>query len=351
MQNKSSDFIVLCWMFLNIFMVFSMIFIGGITRLTDSGLSMIDWNLIKGIVPPLNETQWIEKFNDYKMYQEFKIYNPSMDINEFKKIYFWEYIHRIWGRLIGLTFLIPLIYFYFTKKITNKTSKYLFFVTLIGIFQAFMGWYMVKSGLVDKPDVSQYRLASHLITALIIYSVLCFLFWNLYRHNYLGKFKRYKVKNRSFFELNLCLFLVFLTITSGAFVAGTDAGSIYNNFPLMGKNFLPPEPFLLEPKWINFFENTSLIQFSHRILATFTGVIIIYTCLRNLKYFRNTPIEVMLKFLLAMISFQYIIGIITLKYAAPVLIGSMHQMGSVFVLTIIILIISEIVAKKKGVIK
>lgn len=351
MFNKSSEFSVLCWLLVNIVMVFGMIFIGGITRLTDSGLSMIDWNLIKGVIPPLNESQWIEKFNDYKMYPEFKIHNSDMEIGEFKKIFFWEYLHRVWGRLIGITFLVPLIYFYFTKKITKKTSKYLFVISLIGVFQAFMGWYMVKSGLVEKPDVSQYRLASHLITALIIYSFLCFLFWNLYRHNYFSYLKKYIINKRSVLELNICLFLVFLTITSGAFVAGTDAGSIYNNFPLMGKNFFPPEPFLMEPKWVNFFENMPLIQFNHRILATFTGLIIIYTCIRNLKYFRKSLIGILLKCLLLLIVFQYIIGIVTLKYAAPVLIGSMHQMGSIIILTILIVILSEIFLKKKGAIK
>tara|TARA_B100000989_G_scaffold295100_1_gene275431 strand:- start:3651 stop:4706 length:1056 start_codon:yes stop_codon:yes gene_type:complete len=348
MQKNSSEIAVLYWLFVNIFMVFSMIFIGGVTRLTDSGLSMIDWNLIKGIVPPLNESQWIEKFDDYKMFPEFKIYNSDMEIDEFKKIFFWEYLHRVWGRLIGLTFLIPLFYFYFTKKITKKTSKYLFFVTLVGFFQAFMGWYMVRSGLIDKPDVSQYRLASHLITALIIYSLLCFLFWNLYRIKIDKNLKASVIKKRSLFELSISLFLIFLTITSGAFVAGTDAGVIYNNFPLMGKNFLPPDPFLLEPKWVNFFENMPLIQFNHRVIATITGLTIVYTSIRNLKYFRDSIIGILLRLLLIFITIQYILGVVTLKYAAPVVIGSMHQMGSIVVLTILVIILSEIFLKKKG---
>ena len=351
MFKKSSEFPVLCWLLVNIFMVFSMIFIGGITRLTDSGLSMIDWNLIKGVIPPLNESQWIEKFNDYKMYPEFKIYNSDMEINEFKKIFFWEYLHRVWGRLIGLTFLVPLIYFYFTKKITKKTSKYLFFVALVGCFQAFMGWYMVKSGLVDKPDVSQYRLASHLITALIIYSLLCFLFWNLYRYKNIKEIDKLNVDRKNIFGFSICLFLVFLTISSGAFVAGTDAGVIYNNFPLMGNTFFPPDPFELQPKWINFFENTTLIQFNHRVLATFTGFVIVITCLTNIKQFKNTFIESLLKLLILLTILQYILGIIALKLAVPVLIGSMHQMGSILVLSTLIIILSEIFVKKKGVIK
>ena len=351
MIKKSSEFVVLCWLMVNIFMVFSMIFIGGITRLTDSGLSMIDWNLIKGIIPPLNESQWIEKFNDYKLYPEFKIYNSNMEISEFKKIFFWEYLHRIWGRLIGLTFLIPLFYLYFTKKITKKTSKFLFFVTLIGFFQAFMGWFMVKSGLIDKPDVSQYRLASHLITALVIYSLLCFLFWNLYRSRSMIDNEGLNVTNKSILELSICLFLVFLTISSGAFVAGTDAGSIYNNFPLMGKTFFPPDPFILQPTWINFFENTTLIQFSHRVLATITGLTIFYTCITNYQQFKNTLVGSLLKCLILLIILQYTLGVIALKLAVPIFVGSMHQMGSILVLSIIILILSEIFLKKKGAIK
>ena len=351
MIRKSSEIVVLSWLLLNIFMVFSMIFIGGITRLTDSGLSMIDWNLIKGIIPPLNEGQWIEKFNNYKMYPEFKIYNSNMEINEFKKIFFWEYLHRIWGRLIGLTFLIPLFYFYFTEKITKKTSKYLFFVTLIGVFQAFMGWFMVKSGLIDKPDVSQYRLASHLITALIIYSLLCFLFWNLYRFRTINENKELNITKKSIFELSICLLLVFLTISSGAFVAGTDAGSIYNNFPLMGKTFFPPEPFTLQPLWINFFENTTLIQFNHRVLATLTGFMILYTCITNYKQFNHTLVGKLLKFLILLIILQYLLGVVTLKLAVPILIGSMHQMGSILVLSTIVVILSEMFLKKRGAIR
>ncbi len=271
-----------------------------------------------------------------------------MEIDEFKKIFFWEYFHRIWGRLIGITFLIPFIYFYLTNKISKTTSKYLLVVTLIGIFQAFMGWYMVKSGLVDKPDVSQYRLASHLITALLIYSLLCFLFWNLYRYRNSNKNEKLDVNKKSVLELSFCLFLVFLTISSGAFVAGTDAGSVYNNFPYMGKKFLPPDPFTLQPIWINFFENTTLIQFSHRVIATLTGLVILYTCLSNYKQFKHTIIGTLLKFLIILIILQYILGVVTLKLAVPTLIGSMHQMGSILVLSTILVILSELFLKKKG---
>ena len=342
---------IISWLILNLFMIITMVFIGGITRLTDSGLSMIDWNLIKGVLPPLSEQEWKETFENYKLYPEYKLINYDIELSDFKRIFFWEYIHRIWGRLIGLTFIIPLVYFYLTNKLSSKTFKYLGFVLSIGCFQAFMGWYMVKSGLIDKPDVSQYRLASHLTLALIIYGLLLFLSWNLYRFSSLPSSKELTIKNSTLIQIIICLLLVLTTIISGAFVAGTDAGLIYNNFPYMGNNILPPDPFILEPKWLNFFENKTLIQFDHRLLATLTGVFIIYTCIKNLRFYKKTLIKKLLIILLFLIFLQYTLGILTLNLMVPISVGSLHQMGSVAVLTIIIIILSEFYGQKKGAIR
>ena len=342
---------IVSWLILNLFMIITMVFIGGITRLTDSGLSMIDWNLFKGVLPPLNELEWKQTFENYKLYPEFKLINYDIELSDFKRIFFWEYIHRVWGRLIGLTFIIPLIYFYITNKLSLKTFKYLFCVLLIGCFQAFMGWYMVKSGLIDEPDVSQYRLASHLTIALIIYGLLLFLSWNLYRFEYGSQLNKLNIKNTTLLQIIVSLFLVLLTIVSGAFVAGTDAGLIYNNFPYMGNGILPPDPFVLEPKWLNFFENKTLIQFDHRLLATTTGLFILYTCLTNFKFYKKTLIKKLLITLSLLIIFQYILGILTLNLMVPISIGSLHQMGSVAVLSLIIIILSEFYGQKKGAIK
>ena len=345
--NKSNKLIV-SWLILNLFMIITMVFIGGITRLTDSGLSMIDWNLFKGILPPLSESDWKQAFDNYKLYPEFKLINYDIELGDFKRIFFWEYIHRIWGRLIGLTFILPLIYFFITNKLPIRTFKYLSFVLLIGCFQAFMGWYMVKSGLIDKPDVSQYRLASHLTIALIIYGLLLFLSWNLYRFGFIPNTRELTVKRTTLIQIIFCLLLVLTTIISGAFVAGTDSGLIYNNFPYMGNTILPPDPFILEPKWLNFFENKTLIQFDHRLLASATGLFIMYTCLKNFKLYKNTVIKRLLVILFFLIIFQYTIGILTLKLMVPISIGSLHQMGSVGVLSIIIVILSEFYGQKKG---
>ena len=229
------------WIGLNIIMVASMVIIGGITRITNSGLSMTEWNLIGGIIPPLNLQDWNLLFDKYKATPEYEFKNFDITLSEFKFIFFWEYFHRVWGRLIGFTIIIPLIYFWIAKKLSFVEKK--FFIILIGIgsFQAFMGWFMVKSGLIDQPDVSHFRLSAHLTTAFIIYIMLVFSFWN-----YLSKdtaFERSVRNSQLKSHSNRIIFsiiILILTIASGAFVSGTNAGWAYNNFPLMGENFLPP---------------------------------------------------------------------------------------------------------------
>ncbi|GIR25714.1 MAG: hypothetical protein CM15mP40_03220 [Alphaproteobacteria bacterium] len=233
LENKK-----LAWLGTNLFMVLSMVIIGGITRLTDSGLSMTTWNLIKGVIPPLNQEEWINVFNLYKNYPEYNLKNFSMTLEEFKKIFFWEYIHRIWGRLIGFTFFIPLFYFWLKGYFNKNEKKLILLITLLGFFQAFMGWYMVESGLIDQPDVSHFRLSVHLITAFIIYSLLLYYFWNIH----LGK--RKAVNDVSAHKTNLhkknffiSLLLLLTTVLAGALVSGTEAGLSYNNFPYMGDGF------------------------------------------------------------------------------------------------------------------
>ena len=329
------------WIFSNALMVFLMVAIGGITRLTDSGLSMTDWNFFSGMVPPLNDQDWNLLFDKYKLFPEFKILNYGMTLSEFKKIFFWEYLHRMWGRLIGLTFVVPFLYF-LCKGVVNKKLKILFLCILsLGCFQGFMGWYMVSSGLVDRPDVSQYRLAAHLGVAFIIYTFLVFIGWNLFGQGKREKqLKKYK-ENFSYKNLVFSYFLLFTTIISGAFVAGTDAGLVYNSFPLMGQNLFPNDAFDLNPNWINFFENMSLIQFNHRLLATFTCFYIIITVIIELG---KQPEKIHKRFLI-MLAFliisQYLLGITAVLYAVPFLIGLVHQLGALLNLTLLTLIISD----------
>ena len=329
------------WLFINAFMIFIMVVIGGLTRLTDSGLSMTDWNFFSGIIPPTTENDWILLFNEYKKYPEYKLINFEMNISEFKVIFFWEYLHRIWGRLIGLTFLIPFIYFTLKKMITKRLFVILCLILSLGCFQGFMGWYMVSSGLVDKPDVSQYRLASHLGIAFLIYSSLIFIGWNLwakfnvkYHNSYL------KIPKTSFY---FCFVLLFTTIISGAFVSGTQAGLSYNSFPLMGDELIPSEIFDMSPLWKNFFENTSLIQFNHRILATFTCVTILTTSLIYLRKYNEYHIinKVLLLGIIFAIILQYSLGVLALINYVPLTLGLIHQLGGLLNLTLITLLISH----------
>ena len=333
------------WLFTCAFSILVMVIIGGITRLTDSGLSMTDWNFFSGIIPPTNNHDWNALFQNYKLYPEYKFINFDMTIDEFKKIFFWEYLHRIWGRIIGLIFFIPFIYFLIKKSIDKQLLYFLIPVSMLGCFQGFMGWYMVSSGLVHDPDVSQYRLASHLGIAFILYCSLLFKGWGLHR-NENSFFVDVKETLLSINYFLLGFLMVFLTVLSGAFVAGTDAGLAYNNFPYMGPSIFPPDAFVLQPIWKNFFENISLIQFIHRIFATFTAFFLIYVSVRQLKFGNNFEKKI-LKLIIICVSFQYILGILVVRLYVPISIGVLHQFGSLIILSLLTILISEYYIKKR----
>lgn len=335
--------IKIVWLSVNIIMVFSMVAIGGITRLTDSGLSMTDWALFGGVIPPLNDSDWQHYFSLYKQTPEFLIKNFDMNISEFKMIFFWEYFHRIWGRLIGLTFLLPLGYLWYKGKFTFYEKKFLIILSIVGLFQAFMGWFMVKSGLVDKPDVSHFRLSIHLVTAFLIYSMLVFLFWKI-KNEY--TFKRIPFEFIGNIKLNnyvfLSIILVLITVASGAFVSGTDSGLAYNNFPLMDDNVLPP--ILLENSTssiLTLFNDSGFLQFVHRFCATLTLIIIILTFINNRNSMITEFSKKTLKLLFYFVIFQYSLGITILLTYVPTMLGLMHQISSLFILTLLILIHSE----------
>jgi len=297
-----------------------MIVVGGLTRLTDSGLSITQWQLFSGFFPPLNNSQWIIYFDLYKEIPEFKLQNFDMTMQEFKVIFWWEWAHRFMGRLIGLAFLIPLIYF--TFKIKFKQLMKLYFIFALICFQGFIGWYMVSSGLIDRVDVSHFRLSIHLLVAFLILSLI---FWN---------YLKIKVKKKSLNTINILfpfsfLILVFLQISIGAFVSGMDAGKIYNSWPLMGNSIFPNDNSIDNLFKLSAFSDPSLVQFIHRKLAYLIGLFYLYLLFyiyRNKK----TDLYKSIKILGFFIFLQIVLGIVTLLYGAQILIASMHQISSIF---------------------
>ncbi len=322
-------------------MIFTMVFIGGLTRLTDSGLSIVEWNVFTGIIPPLSNNDWIDLFNKYKQFPEYKLINKNMLLNDFKFIFWMEYIHRIWGRLIFLIFLIPLIIFQKKKIIPLKFKKHLYIILLLILLQGFLGWYMVKSGLVNQPDVSHYRLSIHLIIAFIIYGYLVYLAISAYE---LIKKKRKKTtkSKKLYFLISLIIFLILITIFSGGLVAGLDAGLVYSSFPLMGGSFIPAEFWDINPKFLNFLKNPVTVQFDHRILGMTTGVLIfliwIYSRIKNIDNNLKYKINILLLFII----FQISLGIATLQSYVAIPIALFHQSGALIIFTISIWILKSL---------
>ena len=311
------------WLILMFFLVSSMIVVGGLTRLTDSGLSITDWEFFRGFFPPLNNETWNAYFDSYKKIPEFKLQNYSMNLNEFKVIFWWEWAHRIFGRIIGLAFLIPLIFF--SIKVGFKKLKNLHLIFVLICFQGFLGWYMVKSGLVNNIDVSHFRLSFHLLFAFIILSLI---FWNYLDLIYLKQNER-KLKN---FLPEIFMILIFFQIIFGAFVSGMDAGKIYNTWPLMGNSYFPDDN-----KIINLFEfsalsDASLVQYLHRNIAYLIFILYItiaFTVYKNKIVILFKPILI-----LGLVVFlQIFLGILTLLSGAGILISSLHQFSSILLIT------------------
>ena len=308
--NQNINLKLSIWLFALCLMIVAMIFIGGVTRLTGSGLSMVEWRPFLGFLPPLTETEWTRVFELYKLSPEFKQINSWMEISDFKFIFFWEYFHRVWGRLIGLFILIPFLYFIFTKKLKNKILFRSSIILFLVCVQVLIGWWMVKSGLNDIATVSQYRLSVHLSMAFIILGIS---FWTA-----LDLFEG-APKNLKSYDIIPLLFIS-LTIIAGTFVSGMDAGLVYNTFPYMGDGIIPIEYGNLG--FIDPFENPVTAQFHHRLLASITLIIII---IYSILYIIRNPINLRILLLLFAIVCQFIIGIFTLLYSVPITLGAMHQ--------------------------
>ena len=310
------------WLLLITLLIAFLIFIGGLTRLTDSGLSITEWQLFSGFLPPLNNGDWNNYFNLYKKTTEFKIQNYSMTMSDFKVIFWWEWVHRFMGRLIGIFFFFPLIYF--TIKLGFKNLIKLYFIFFLICFQGFIGWYMVSSGLTDRVDVSHYRLAIHLLIAFFILSLTLWNYLKLKNINLLHQ------KLKLFFPLTL-LILVYCQIIVGAFVSGMDAGTIYNSWPLMGSSYFPDDNELINLFTFNAFNEPSLVQFYHRNLAY---IIIIYYLVLLYKIYKNNFIRyfVTIKTIGLILFVQIVLGILTLLYGAQIYLASMHQISSIFLI-------------------
>jgi heme a synthase len=315
------------WLFLCAALVFAMVLIGGITRLTESGLSIVEWQPLIGAIPPLSETDWQSLFLKYQTSPQFRHVNHAMTLAEFKTIFWWEYIHRLWGRLIGAAFLLPFLWFLFTKRIAGALAGRLTAIFALGGLQGAMGWYMVASGLIDRPEVSQYRLVAHLGLALLIYAVLLGQAWRLYLAPPPAAVSGQKV------AATALLMLVTLTFLAGGFVAGLDAGMLYNTFPLMEGRLVPPDYGMMQPWWRDWFENRATVQFHHRVLAFTTLVAVGFFAWRAL---RSRPSQHRRRATLALLHLallQVALGIATLLLVVPVPIAALHQAGAMALFT------------------
>lgn len=315
---------VIYWLFSGCLLIFIMVIVGGITRLTNSGLSISDYKLITGTIPPLNQQEWEEAFALYKQYPEYQKLHYHFNLEDFKSIYFWEWLHRVIGRLIGIVFIIPFLYFFFTKQLTKPTIRKSLVLFALGALQGFLGWYMVKSGLVDNPNVSHYRLAMHLGTAFLTFA---YAFWVALDLIYPKK----KEINKGFRNLiRIGLGILSLQIIWGAFVAGLEAGFIHNFWPLMTDGKLVHETVWIEqnPLWRNFIEGKSGVQFVHRYLAYIVVTIILYIWYRS-KTLVTTPLQQRsINALVLLVFVQFLLGVFTLIYAVPIWLGVVHQVGA-----------------------
>jgi len=323
--------IVATWLFVLCGMIFFMVILGGLTRLTHSGLSMVDWRPITGWLPPMNLSEWQTVFDSYKSTPEYKKINEGMSLEGFKTIFWLEYAHRLWGRIMGIIFILPLVFFLIKGWIGQGLFLRLTLIFVMGAFQGLLGWYMVKSGLIDRPDVSQYRLVAHLSAAIIIYSYMFWLAMSLLKA---GRNIEEHSSPKLLIATIMSALWVFLTIVSGGFVAGIDAGLTYNTFPMMDGDFVPEGLLAQDPWFINFFENVTTVQFNHRILAETTFIFIVGIWWASRKSIASPSLRAPFNLMFIMVFLQVALGIITLVLALPIYVASLHQIGALVLLTL-----------------
>ena len=323
--NRNYEKIFISWIITLILMIALIIIVGGLTRLTDSGLSITQWELFSGIFPPYSEAEWIYYFNLYKEIPEFRLQNYSMTMKEFKIIFWWEWIHRFLGRLIGLSILIPLIFFSFKINIKRLISLYLIF--LLVCFQGFIGWYMVSSGLVDRIDVSHFRLSAHLFIAFLILSCLTWYYLNLKN----SANKNFLINDSRLKSIKFLIFFIFLQIIFGAFVSGLDAGMIYQTWPLMNESYFPSDVNFKDYRNFLDLNDRSVVQFIHRNVAYLILIIIIYIGFK-IRELKMIHLYKSYSYLLGFIFIQIILGVLALISNLNIAIASMHQISSIFLI-------------------
>ncbi|MHA1113071.1 MAG: COX15/CtaA family protein [Alphaproteobacteria bacterium] len=314
------------WLLVCCALVFAMVVLGGVTRLTGSGLSMVDWRPLMGTLPPLSQAEWQAVFDLYKAFPEYQKINAGMTLAEFKGIFWFEYTHRLLGRGIGVVFLLPFLWFLSTGRLRRDMSLKLAGMFVLGGLQGLMGWYMVKSGLVDDPHVSQYRLAAHLALAILVYALMLWMALGLLRPDA----GRSEAPRAAAWGL---VALISITVFSGALVAGLDAGLDYNTFPLMDGRFVPEGYLAHSPAFINVFETIAAVQFNHRWLGVGTGLLILAFVWRLAKGGAEAGVRRAAGLFAAMALVQPLLGILTLLLVVPVSLAAIHQAGALLLFT------------------
>ncbi len=331
-DRLGADRAIAIWLLICCATVFAMVVLGGVTRLTGSGLSMVEWEPIMGVLPPLSDAEWRETFAQYQQYPEYLLKNRGMDVEGFKSIFWLEYFHRLLGRGIGVLFALPFLFFLLSRRIDKPLVPKLITMFVLGGLQGLMGWYMVMSGMVDDPHVSQYRLTAHLILAIWIYAYMFWVAMDLWRGRNLVR-----MKGRGQLSIAYVLIaFVIVTIVSGGFVAGLKAGFTYNTFPLMNGQWIPEGLTLLEPQWRNLFENITTVQFNHRLLAMTLAVAVVAFWWSSASKSSSGALRVGLHLMLLAALLQVSLGISTLLLVVPISLAAAHQGGAVLLLTAVL---------------
>ncbi len=316
------------WLALWALMVALLIPIGGATRLTESGLSITEWQPVSGVIPPLGDSAWAAEFAKYQQIPQYRVMNPGMSLGEFKSIFLWEYVHRLWARLLGVALALPLLWYGVRRRIPrNLWPRLVGLLALLGA-QGALGWWMVESGLSVRTSVSQYRLVAHLVTALALYA---FTVWTAAE---LVDARGERTTHDRVLDISVAALAIMVPVTaaSGAFVAGLHAGKIYNSIPLMGTGLVPAEYSVLAPWWRNLFENPAAVQFNHRLIATTTFALAIWVWYRA-RHTKNTRLLHASRFVLGAALLQVTLGVSTLLLSVPISLGVAHQAGAVLLFT------------------
>jgi heme a synthase len=320
---------VAAWLLVCCALVFALVVVGGVTRLTHSGLSITEWQPIVGTLPPLSDADWDSAFAKYRLTPEYTQVNKGMSLPEFQRIFWWEYFHRLLGRLVGFVFLVPFLWFLVRRKIPPGYGAGLAVIFVLGAAQGALGWYMVKSGLIDDPRVSQFRLTAHLGLAFLIFAAIFWAALSLLSPRRADRGSAETGVASTRFWAAAVAFLVFLQVLSGGMVAGIRAGFAYNTFPLMNGALVPPEILALDPAWKNFFYNMATVQFDHRLLAwilAFAIPLLWWKIARDVRAPRVARVGANL--LLAMLAVQVTLGILTLVHVVPIPLAALHQAGA-----------------------